>query len=228
MNTNNLKNLFAFVALIGLLGCEQNIDETPQTSNVKYFNGQITVENSEFKYALGDTIWFSSHFQNQLTDSKSKEVTQLENETFMLNGTLFLLKPKYDSLLFVYDNFNLVEDLGSVNLINVINTRPEEYTFEIKFGKPLINNSVRFGLVLNYKAIFAIEYDCAVFYGSDRTDYDDFSTENNKDNIAISFNTKNVNDSIFNALPSEYFNYYQSYYNSSDISANKFFFIEVD
>jgi hypothetical protein len=230
MNFKYINVLVALLVFIVLFSCEKNIEGDIQTSKEKYFRENIDVENVKEEYTLGDTIWFSSTISNKLTDTKTSEAINLENQTFILNGVITLLNRRYDSLSFINDNFDLVSDLGEVQLINVysaINYQPESYSFDIRFGKPLLTNEVRFGLVANYQGIFAMEFESLVYYGSERNDYYNYSLDYEKGYIDLSFSNDSINDSLFYALPKEYIVYYQNYYNGSDITSNKFYFFEV-
>ena len=227
MNIKYLNGLIALLVFIQLLSCEKNLDGTIPELKEKYFREGIDIDVVNEKYTLGDTIWFSASISTDLKDTKTGEVITLENQTFILNGVINLLKRRYDSLLFIQNNFDLIEDLGEVQLINVLNSEPEAYNFDIMFGKPLLTNNVRFGLVLNYQGIFALEFKGLVYYGSERDEYDNYSLENEKGFIDLSFSNSSINDSIFYALPTDYIIYYQNYYNGSDIYSNKFYFFEV-
>jgi hypothetical protein len=227
MNFKYLNGLIALLVFIVLFSCEKDMGGGIQTSKEKYFRENIDVENVNEKYTLGDTIWFSATISNKLTDTETGEAISLENQTYILNGVINLLKRRYDSLFFINDNFDLVSDLGEVQLINVFNYEPESYTFDMRFGKPLPTNEVRFGLVLNYQGIFAIEFESLVYFGSERIDYDNYSLDNEKGYIDLSFSNNSINDSLFYALHKEYIAYYQNYYNGSAITSNKFYFFEV-
>ncbi len=226
-----IKYLYKFLlmaCIVTITSCEDdNIAETPKIEESS-FNGLMDIDNTQSKYYLDDTIWFYANIKNELTDNKTGKKVTLENQTFILSGTVNLLKPEIDTLPFIYQNFHVIENIGEIQLINVINTDNNAYTFDIRFGKPINSNEVKFGLLLNYRGILAIEYKSWVYFGSERDDYNDFSTDNSKGYIDMAFNNAdNLNDSIYFDLPNKYRNYFDSYYTATKISANKFYFIEV-
>ncbi len=219
--------IYLIAGIVAITSCKKDSDVGTPTKEESYFYGFMNIENNMVEYALGDTIWFNSDIENELTDSKTGKVIELENQTFILNGMVTLLKPEFDTLPFIYNNFHVIEDIGEIQLINIINTQDNTYNFDIRFGKPLHTNQVRFGLLLDYRGIMSVEYKSWVYYGSERNDYDDFSTDNSKGYIDFKFNTDELNDSIYYNLPIEYHNYFDSYYTPAKISERKFYFIEV-
>jgi len=220
---------FGWVLILALVSCEKNLPENTTTNIVNEFGEVVEVENSEIKYFAGDTIWFSADINNELVDKKSGEVITLENQTFVISGLINLLNPKYDSLDFLQENFDLISDIGDIKLVNVLNKMPQTYAFDILFGRPLATNMVRFGLVLNYPGVYAVEYEGIAYFGPERTDYMDYSIDNEKGYIDFQFNADNINSQIYDSLPEYYrYYYYDSYYTYSDISRNKFYFFEVD
>ena len=92
------------LGVIALTSCEKFMDEDIQSVNHNYFYGLIEIENYQVKYNTGDTIWFSANINDDLSDSNTGELISLENQTFIFNGVVNLLKPKFDSLLFIYQN----------------------------------------------------------------------------------------------------------------------------
>lgn len=225
----NLKRITGiFILLIVLLAsCDKFADEDVQVSDKKQFYDKIGVDNNQVKYSIGDTIWFSANFDGESKDGITNEYVSLENQTFILHGMVNLLKREFDSLSFVYQNFDLVEDIGEVQLINVINVDQSGYSFDIKFGRPLESNNLRFGLIANYPGIFASDFSAWVYYGSERNDFNDFSTDNENGDISVAFSMDAINDSIYYALPVDIRYYYENYYNTSDIANKDFYFFEV-
>ncbi len=213
--------------LLALSSCNKDVVESANESNENYFREYMNIENNKEQYLLGDTLWFSGDFSNVMRDTRLSEDITLENQTFILHGLVSLLKPQYDSVYFINENFELLIDEGEMKLVNVLNTDPESYSFDIRFGRPLLTNEVKFGLVLNYEAIFSIEFEALVFFGAERQDYDDFSLDNGKGYIKLDFNADTINDSLFYNLPTYYRYYYQNYFYASEISLNKYFFFEV-
>ena len=225
-----LKFINTFIIIIGILtfvSCEKMDENDFQNIQQEYFYEFIEIENSIEKYNTGDTIWFSANISNELQDRNTGKIINLENQTYILNGNINLLMPHFDTLYFLNQNIDIVEDIGDIQLINVINSTPQSFTFDIKFGKPLNSDDVRFGIITNYPGILAIEFEGWVYYGSERDDYNDFSLDNHKGYLDLSFNTDNTNDSIYYALPPNYIYNYDNYSTSTMIAANKFFFFDV-
>ena len=225
-----LKNIFVslfFITALFTISCKKtDIDDSENKQ--EYFYEFFNVDNSKGVNSVGDTLWFSADIANELIDNNSKDKIILENQTYIIHGIVNLLKPQFDSILFINQNFDFVEDIGEVQLMNVMNSTPASYTFDLKFGKYYHSDSVRFGIVSNYPAIFSIEVEGWVYYGDERDDYDDFSTDNSKGYLDLSFRNKNTNDTIYLNLPPDYRYNYDSYYSAFKIESNKFYFFRVE
>jgi len=226
MNIRPFYYIILVLFSVVLISCEK-VDEDITTSDEKHFFDQVDIENGKTQFNIKDTIWFSASFDEKLIDVNSDEEIEIQNQTFIINGLVHLLESQYDSIPFIYQNFDLISDIGDVQLINVINADPAAYSFDIKFGKPLLSNDVRFGLVLNYPGIFGLEYEGFVYFGVDRIDYDDFSTDNEKGYFDLSFNLDEINDSLYYNLPPELRYNYESYYTAQKIGFKKFYFFEA-
>jgi hypothetical protein len=143
-----------------------------------------------------------------------------------LSGVINLIEPQYDSLIFIDRNFDIIEEDGNVVFINVFNSTQSSYSFDIKYGKPLNTNNVKFGLILDYPGIFGIEFNGYVYYGDDRTDYDDYSLEN-KGYINFIFGMNSINESIYHTISIESRYKYDNYYNTNKMAHKRVFFIDV-
>ncbi|MDA3893781.1 MAG: hypothetical protein PF517_19125 [Salinivirgaceae bacterium] len=225
---NNRIYIVLGIFLISLIiGCKKDENVTKQ-STVKYFNDIIEVANPHDTILPGDTIWIEADFKDRLVDSYSQESFDLDNSTFIVSGFLNKLKSKFDSLSFLDNNFEIVEDIGEFQIANVVHRIDQiSYDFDIRCGKPLESNKLRFGIVANYQAVFAVEFVAMVFFGEERVDYNDFSEENSNGKISLSFNNSDINDSVYYYLPEDYRNYFDGYYNSLDIINKKFYFFNI-
>jgi hypothetical protein len=132
-----------------------------------------------------------------------------------------------DTISFVEQNFDFVKDTGDLMLINIVNSNQIYYYFDVKFGKPANNKKIKFGIIPKLSGIFAVEYKGNVYFGENRTDYNDFSTNNKKGYFELDFNTKSVNDTLFYNLPNEYYNKYIYYYQQDLIEQKKFYFFKI-
>lgn len=217
-------------SIVTLTSCEKMDTEDFQTTQQEYFYEFIEIENSLEQYSINDTIWISADIDDVLIDMNSGHSINLENQTYILTSDINLLMPQFDTLSFLNHNFDIIEDIGEIQIMNVLNgtsSSPPSFSFDIKFGKPINSNKVRFGIIANYPGVLAIEFEGLVYYGSERDDYDDFSLDNHKGYLDLSFSNEAINDSVYYKLPSKYRNSYDNYYNSTMISANQFFFIDV-
>lgn len=227
MKINYIHILLILTGVLTFVSCEKISEEDFQSTVQEYFYDSINVENFKEQYIKGDTIWFSANIKDELLDFNSGEQIILKNQTYILAGVINLLMPQYDSLFFLDQNIDIVEDIGEIQLINVLNSTPPSYTFDMRFGKPLNSNEIRFGIIPNYPGIFGVEFEGWVYYGSERDDFDDFSFDNHKGYLDLSFSGDNINDSVFYALPPEYLYNYEPYYNSVKVSNKKFFFLDI-
>lgn len=227
MNVKKLSYIIAFLAIIVISSCDK--DESV-SSQAKYgtFREQVTVENVSDTFLLGDTIWLSASINNELYDYSTQQAVDIENASFMLSGFINSLKENDDSSFFIYENFEIVEDIGEIMIVNVLNTYDQiSYNFDLKFGGPYENHDLRFGLIPKFEAVFAMEFEGVAIYGPDRINYEDFSEENEKALIDFYFSNDNINDTVYYTLPYNYQQYYNNYYNSLDITNKEFYFFEV-
>jgi hypothetical protein len=208
-------------------GCLKFEDDISNAKPTKYFTQQVNGENSQKEYSKGDTLWFNAIIPDSLTDYNSGELILLKNASFIFSGEIYLLKPLYDSLHFLDNNFDIIVTDGSIELVNIIENNYTSYMFTAKFGKPLVNNKIRFGIIPHYLGIFSFEVNANVYYGEDRIDYNDFSQDNEMGVFSMTFNIADVNSEVYYALPPTYRQAYDSYYTTSYINAKRFYFIEV-
>jgi hypothetical protein len=215
-----------FILLI-LTSCLDMNSSFPDVKPTKYFSQNINVENSQKKYYLGDTLWFNAMIPDSLINLNTGETEVLENASFIFSGELYLLKPVYDSLSFIDNNFDIVITDGTFELANVIEYTYTTFMFSIRFGKPAYDNKIRFGVVPKYLGAFSFEATSHVYYGEERSDYDDFSQDHEVGYISLNFNLTDVNEDVYNSLPALYRQHYDNYYTSNSIAAKQFYFIEV-
>jgi len=214
-----------FLVLVSFLfSCSKNDDVNIIYDKV--FKEEIIVKDTLKKYSIKDTIWFEIIPDSINIEENTGEKVNLRNTTYILSGVINLLKPQYDSLVFIDRNFDVVEKRGNILLINILNATQSSYSFDVEFGELSNTNSAEFGIITDYPGIFAIDFEGLVFYGENRTQYDDFSIEN-KGHLDLIFGNEDTNDSIYNSLPSDYKYKYDSYYNKR-ILKNKVYFIEVN
>lgn len=215
-----------FVVFI-LPGCLKFEDDLSNAKPTKYFVQKINGENSQKEYSKGDTLWFNAIIPDSLIDYNSGESIVLKNASFIFSGEIYLLKPLYDSLHFLDNNFDVLVTDGSIELVNIIENNYTSYMFTVKFGKPLDNKKIRFGIIPHYLGVFSFEASANVYYGEDRIDYNDFSQDNEMGVFSLTYNIEDVNSDVYYALPPAYRQAYDSYYTNSYIDAKRFYFIEV-
>ncbi len=223
------KKLFVTIlfAAIFVPGCVTFEDDLTIAKPTNYFAQNIDVENSQKDYSKGDTLWFTTIIPDSLIDFNSGELIALNNSTYIFSGEIYLLKPLYDSLHFLDNNFDILITDGSLELVNVIENDYTSYMFTLKFGKPFNTSKLRFGIIPNYLGSFSFEASANVYYGEGRTDYDDFSQDNETGFLSLSFNLDDVNSDVYFELPPAYRQAYDSYYTTSYINAKRFYFIDV-
>ncbi len=219
---------FLFVLiLVAIVSCQPDYTQNIQNSTDKQFYDYTYIEPIQEDYLPGDTIWMAVDFADTYKDANSSESITLQNQTFMTRVYINLLTTD-DSTSFLDNNFKMVEDKGDFKLVSVLNTSSQlSVSFDIRSGQPSESNYIRFGLIPNYPGIFAAELSTWVYFGANRTNYDDFSSDIEKGFIDLSFNADSLNDSLYYSLPDNLRYYFESYYNSIKISNNKFFFFKV-
>jgi len=220
--------IIIFTVIMLFTGCYKDDSDNTSVNTINNFTESINIDTQSAEYKIGDTIWFFTEFPDNTTDYYTGEKINFTNATYILNGSINLLMPTYDTIPFIEQNFNFVKDTGDLMLINIINSNQVYYYFDVKFGKPANNNKVRFGIIPEFPGIFAVEYKGNVYFGENRTNYNDFSTNNKKGYFELYFNTKSVNDSLFYNLPEEYYNKYSYYYQKNLINQKKFYFFKIN
>lgn len=227
MINNRIIAFFTLLTLILLAGCDELSMEDLYNSNLDYFEHSIKVENGQLEYALNDTIWIKGEMPATLISVQSGEEVTFQNASFLLSGELLLLYTENDSASFLERNFSVTVNKGEVELINVVANGETRFQIDIKYGKPLENNIIYFGLVPKFEGVFGFKALSNVYYGENRTDYTDMSWNNKKGVINHYFDNEEINDEAYSEIPVEVKQYFEYLYGSSFISDKDFYFFNV-
>jgi len=216
-----------FAVTILMSGCEGIFSDSISTENEYYFQVKLNIENPQKTYHLNDTIYFGFDVPDLLPDITTGDSITLENATFVFNGLINFIFQETDTLEFLDNNFELLLEDGILESIKVIDYTDRQYSFMIRYGKPLDRQRLRFAFVPKIPGYFAFEAVGEVYFGADRTDYDNFSMANSTGTIAHNFNLEDVNSDVFMQIPDSIRLNRAYMYTPQAIESKSFYFFKV-
>lgn len=222
MKLEKIYKVIVFIVLaIGLTNCSKDSETYEPLYN--QFAEKIFVDNPADTVIIMDTIWFSAAFNDRLVSSNTQEAFDIKNATFAISGVIESLWSNEDSILFINENFEVVEQKGEVSLVNVFSVGQRmKYGFDISCSANEGDYELKFGIVCRYKALFSVQFEGVVFHGENRDDFSDYSDDHNRDRLIVRFGNDNVNDSLYYGLSSAY-----QWYDAINVINNRYYFFEV-
>ncbi len=224
------KSIFCTICVIALLmftftACDGLFGDTVEQPKTYYFVDSVIINGLKTTNKVLDTVWIEYQLPESLTEYQTTNKISLDNATLFLQGTIYLLY-RFDTTSFTQKNFDIIVNEGELNVVQVINSSYISYYFEVKCGQPNNQNKVKIGLVGKYSAVYGFDVMSQLYFGPNRTDYNDYSIDAQQGQIVHFFKVADNNSALFYALPPATQQYFGTYYSTYGIEQKQYCFIE--